>query len=209
MTWRARVDLVMGAGLSLPVHSSRVRLRDRPRSAGRLQVDGEAVGAVACLVSALLVGLRPCHVIGAGPVAGFAGDIDLRPGSRVAVFGEVVILAQVSGVAIGAHVVPRQVSARPVKRVGTGYFLAGIEVEPALADVVLGSRIPSHNVSLHSTVRKWDQILLQRRDTEGIRKLVILQLAVGAVGANVKLAVFLEEAGSFALVGKVCVVEIT
>src|SRR5271165_6218023 len=203
------VDLVVRPRLSLPVHGSGVRIRGRPRPAGWLQVNGEAVRPVICVVRAFLVSLRPCHMVRTGPVARFAGDIDLRPRSRVAVLGKVVILAQVGGVAIGAHVVPVLVAPRPVQRIGTRYLLSGIEMEPALAVVLLAPRIPGHNEGLYSTVGKWDQILLQRRDTERIGEVVILRLAVGAVGADVKLAVFLEEAGTVAIAGKVRVVEIS
>src|SRR5271165_5251530 len=203
------VDLVVRPRLSLPVHGSGVRIRGRPRPAGWLQVNGEAMRPVICVVRAFLVSLRPCHMVRTGPVAGFAGDINLRPRRRVAVLGKVVILAQIGGVAIGAHVVPGLVAPRPMQRIGTCYLLAGIEMEPALAVVLLVSRIPSQNESLHSTIRKRDKILLQRRDTEGIGQVVILRLAIGAVGANIELAVFFEEAGRFAVAGKVCVVEIS
>src|SRR5271166_6734870 len=158
------IDFVVRPGLPLPVHRSSVRLRGRPRPAGRLQVNGKTMRPAACIVRAFLVSLCPCDMVRTGPVAGFAGDIDLRPRRRVAVLGKVVILAQIGGVAIGAHVVPGLVAPRPMQRIGTCYLLAGIEMEPALAVVLLVSRIPSQNESLHSTIRKRDKILLQRRD---------------------------------------------
>ncbi len=90
-----------------------------------------------------------------------------------------------------------------------GYLLVGIKMKPALAVMLLAPRIPRHNKALHSTVGKGNQVLLQRIDTEGVAKVEVLRLAVGAVGANVELAVLLEEAGSYTVFRKVCVVEIS
>src|ERR1019366_5804253 len=147
-------------------------------------------------------------MIGTGSVAGFTGDVDLRPRGRIAVLGKVVIVPQIGGMAVGAHVVPRLVSSRPMQRIGVRQLLIGVEVEPALAVVLLAPRIPRHNKALYSTVGEGNQVLLQGRDPERIRKLKVLQFAVGAVGADVELAVFLEEAGRYAVFGEVCVVEI-
>src|ERR1039458_6670219 len=148
-------------------------------------------------------------MIGTGSVAGFAGDVDLRPRRRIAVLGKVAIFPQIGGTAVGAHVVPRLVSSRPMQRIGVRYLLVGVEVEPALAVVLLAPRIPRQNQALHSTVGEGNQVLLQGRDPERIRKLKVLQFAVGAVGADVELAVLLKEAGSYAIFHKVCVIKIT
>src|SRR5664279_5326040 len=148
-------------------------------------------------------------MIGTGSVAGFAGDVDLRPRRRIAVLGKVVIFPQIGGMAVGAHVVPRLVSSRPMQRIGGRYLLVGVEVEPALAVVLLAPRIPRHNKALHSTVGEGNQVLLQGRDPERIRKLKVLQFAVGAVGADVELAVLLKEAGRYAVFHKVCVIKST
>src|SRR5208283_4916864 len=163
MTRSTGIDLVVRPGLTLPMHRSQVRLRGRPRTAGRLQVNGETMRPVRCVVRAFLVSLRPCHMVRTGPVARFAGDIDLRPRGRIAVLGEIVILAQIGGVAIGAHVVPGLVAPRPMQRIGARYLLAGIKMEPALALVLLALRIPGQNERLYSTVGKRNQILLQWR----------------------------------------------
>src|SRR5208283_5021292 len=131
------VDLVVGAGLPLPVHSSRVRFQAGPRPAGRLQIYNKTVRAVAWLVRSFLVGLRPRHMIRSRPVAGFARYIDLRPRSRVAIVREVIVLAQIGGVTVRAHVIPRLVASRPVQRISGRDLLVGIEVEPALAFMIL------------------------------------------------------------------------
>src|SRR5664279_5450657 len=102
-------------------------------------------------------------------MAGFAGNIDLRPLGVVAVLGQIVVLAQIGGVAIGAHVVPRLIVSGPVQRIGRPQLLAGIEVEPALAALLFAARIPSYDEALETAVGKWNQILLQGVDTEGIR----------------------------------------
>ena len=90
-----------------------------------------------------------------------------------------------------------------------GHLLVGIKMKPALAVMLLAAGIPRHYKALHSTVRKWNQVLLQRIDSEGVGEIEVLRLAVGAIGANVKLAVLLEEAGSHAVFRKVCVVEVS
>jgi len=65
---------------------------------------------------------------GAWPVARFAGDIDVRPRIGVAVFGEVMVLAQLGRVALGVHVIPGEIGPGPVKRIRKRYLLDGIQV---------------------------------------------------------------------------------
>src|SRR5512133_4141861 len=59
-----------------------------------VEVDGEAVVAALAPGQRALLALRPGDVGRAGAVAGFAGDVDLRPGRRIAVFLRVVVLTQ-------------------------------------------------------------------------------------------------------------------
>ena len=107
-----------------------------------VEVDGEAVVATFAPGQRALLALRPGDVGRAGAVAGLAGDVDLRPGRRIGVFRGVVVLAQLGRMALGAHEVPGLVEPGPVQRVAGVQVLVGIEVEPALAALVLRPRCP-------------------------------------------------------------------
>jgi len=96
-----------------------------------------------------------------------------------------------------------------VQRIGWLDLLAGIKVEPALAALLFAARIPSYDKTLETAVGKWNQILLQGVDAEGIRKVEVLKLAVGAFGMNVKLGIFLIEGGSNSVLGKVSIAEVS
>jgi hypothetical protein len=76
-------------------------------------------------------------------------------------------------------------------------------VEPALALAV-----PSDLQRLQAPAGQGDQVLLQRRDAEGVAHLEVGQLAVGSVGADHELVAALEEAGGDALVLERGVVEV-
>jgi hypothetical protein len=88
------------------------------------------------------------------------------------------------------------------------HLLAGIEVKPALPAFVPGSRIPRDTQTLKPTLRKWDEILLHREDSEGVPDRVILQLAVGPVSANVELVVLLVETRCYSVFAEAGVCEV-
>ena len=95
----------------------------------------------------------------------------------------VVVLAQVGRMAIGAHVVPILIDAGPVASVTRRDLLAGIQKEPPLAATLARPRIPGDSQRLQTSAGHRDQILLQRIYAERKFDFVIMQRAVGAVGA--------------------------
>ena len=84
----------------------------------------------------------------------------------------------------------------------------GIEMEPALPALILGTGVPGDAQRLIATIGEADQILLQGIHAEGVADLIILQRAVRSVGADHELAVTAEEGGSDVGVGEIHVVEI-
>ena len=84
----------------------------------------------------------------------------------------------------------------------------GIEVEPALAALVLRPAVPGDRQRLQAAIGKLDQVLLQRIEAEGVLDLERGELAVGAVGLDEELAVLAEEARAHAVIVEARVVEI-
>src|SRR5512132_512467 len=158
-----------------------------------VEVDGEAVVATFAPGQWALLALRPGDVDRAGAVAGLAGDVDLRPGRGIGVFLRVVVLAQLRRVALGAHEIPGLINPCPVQRIAGLELLIGIQMEPALAALVLRPAVPGDAERLHPPVREGDQVLLQRVDAEGVADLEVGELAVRPVGVDEELAVPLDE----------------
>src|SRR5512143_1277730 len=71
--------------------------------------------------------------------------------------------------------------------------LLGIQVIPPLAALVLRSRVPHDGQRLQASVRKWDEILLQRCDAERVLDLELGRLAIAPVSAYQEFAVALIE----------------
>ena len=141
-------------------------------------------------------------------MAGLAGDVDFAVGRLVGVAGCVVALLQIGRMAFGALQRPVLVAPGPVQRVLVVDLLAGLQVEPALAALILRPGIPGDRQRLVTPAGKGDQVLLQRIDAEGVGDLVVGELAVGAVGADHELVAALEEAGFDFLVPELGVGEI-
>src|SRR5213594_1518364 len=76
------------------------------------------------------------------PVTGLARDIDLRPGRLESIALRAVVLAQVGGVAFGAHVVPVLIDPGPMKRISRLQVPPRIEVEPATSAVFARPAVP-------------------------------------------------------------------
>ena len=110
--------------------------------------------------------------------------------------------------ALGALEVPGLVDAGPVQRVAGLELLVGVEVEPALAALVLRPAVPGDAQRLHPAVGKGDQVLLQRRDAEGVADLEVGELAVRAVGIDQELAVAPEEPRGDVAVGEGGAIEV-
>ena len=73
-------------------------------------------------------------------------------------------------------------------------LLVRIEVEPALAALVLRPAVPGDRQRLQPAVGKCDQVLLKRIDPERVFDFELGELAVRAVGLDQELAVAAEEA---------------
>jgi hypothetical protein len=117
-------------------------------------------------------------------VAGLAADADLGPGGGEAVRRGVVILAHAGRMALRAHEIPILVQLGPVQDVVVLDVLVRIEMKPALAAVALRAAVPGDREGLQAAVGKFDEILLQRLDAEGVFHLERGELAVGPVGLD-------------------------
>ena len=193
MTAGTDLHLGRGPGRPRPLGDTALAVLDGPRAVAPPEVHDEAGCArrrPRCPGGARL---GPGDVGRGGTVAFLAGHRELRPGSGVAVRGEVVSLPEVRRVALGALEVPRLLPARPVKRVRRPERLVGIEVKPALTALGPGPRVPGQAQRLEPTARERDEVLLEGIDAEGIGDLELTGLAVRPVGANEELAVAAEE----------------
>ena len=86
--------------------------------------------------------------------------------------------------------------------------LVRVEVKPALAALVLGPRIPGERERLHAAVGKFDEVLLQGIEAEGVFHLERGELAVRPVGLDEELAVLAKEARRHAVIVEARVVEV-
>jgi len=101
-------------------------------------------------------------------VACLATDINFGPCRFVSLRLWVVTFLEISCMALRTHGIHVLVKPCPVQRIAMGNFLIGIEVKPALP-----FRVPSNGEALKSAAWKFDQILLQRLDTEGVLDLEV------------------------------------
>ena len=81
-------------------------------------------------------------------------------------------------------------------------------MKPALTALVLRPAVPGDRKRLYPAIRKFDQVLLQRVDAEGVFHLEGRELAVGTVGLNEELAVLFEKAGMDAKIIEAGIIEI-
>ncbi len=147
--------------------------------------------------------LGPLHMPGSGAVAGFAADVDVRPGGLVRVGLDVVVLLEVGGMARGAHPVPVQGRVGPILPVFRGYRLVRVEVIPPLA-----FHIPGDGQALHPAAGKRDQVLLKGVPSEGVGDLEIPHDAIRPLGMDKELVVLAVEPGDDAEAFKGGIVEI-
>jgi hypothetical protein len=71
--------------------------------------------------------------------------------------------------------------------------LVGVHVIPALAAGCGRAAVPGDAERLQPAVGKFDQVLLQRIDAEGVGDAIVVQRAVGAVGADEEVVAAAEE----------------
>jgi hypothetical protein len=104
--------------------------------------------------------------------------------------------------------IPVLVQLRPVQDIVVFDLFVRIDVKPALAAFVFRPSVPGDRQGLNTAVRKFDEILLQRRDTESVSHLEHGKLAVRAVGFDQEFAAPAEETLTHAVIVEACVVEI-
>ena len=133
---RARLDL---GPLTRPVGQARRHARGVAHAEAAVVHRAQALdeqahrGRVAAGQAALLPVLGPRDVRRPRSVARLARHVDLGPRRLVGVGRQVVVAPEIGRVAVGAHVVPVLVRARPVERIVVRDLLLRVEVEPALA----------------------------------------------------------------------------
>ncbi len=182
---------------------------DRPRDPlAFVQRDAEPLRPA---VEPLPVALLPCprNVGRTRSMAGLTGDIDLGVGGGEAPGLRIVALPHARRVALGAHVVPVLAPGRPVQLVRVSHVLPRIEVKPALAALRLGARVPGDAERLEAPIGKLDEVLLERGHAERVLDIVVVQLAVGAIGPHHELAALAREGRRDAAVGEPGIVEVT
>ncbi len=150
----------------------------------------------------------PGHMPRARPMAGFTGDIDLRPSSLITVRRKIEVLAKIGRVAVGAHIVPGLVRAGPVQWIAGRNRLIRVQMEPALPAGRFRTAIPGQAERLDAAAREGDQILLQRIDAERVGNLIVLQFTVRTIGSDEVLAVLARECGGHAEMRDAPIVEI-
>src|SRR5262249_57043208 len=96
----------------------------------------------------------------------------------------------------------------PVQHVVVLDLLVRIEMEPALAALLLRPTVPGDRQRLQAAVGKLDQVLLKRVEAERVLDLEGGELAVRPVGLDEKFAVLAEEARAHAVMLEARVVEV-
>ena len=87
-------------------------------------------------------------------------------------------------------------------------LLVRMEMEPALSALLLRAAIPGDRQCLQPAVRKFDEILLQRLDAEGVFHLERGEPAIGSIGLDEEFPILTEETGMHAVIIKARVGEI-
>jgi hypothetical protein len=141
-------------------------------------------------------------------MAGFATHADFRKARGKTIVSRIIVLAHAGRVALGAHEIPVLVQLGPMQDVVVFDLLVRIEMEPALAALLLRAAVPGDRERLQPAVREFDEILLQRIDAEGVLHLERGELAVRSVGLGEKFSVLAEEARAHAEMLEAGVVEI-
>ena len=126
----------------------------------------------------------PGDVGGPWAVARLTRDVDLRPGRGVGLRLRAVVLLKVRGVALRARVVPVLRQRGPVQDVTMVDLLALVGVEPPLATLLTGARVPRHAERLVPPAGHLERVLLQRAESKRVLHVEVGEPAVGAVGAD-------------------------
>ena len=146
--------------------------------------DGQAHAGILCFQGLILC--RPGQVVFTRTMAGFTTNIDVRPGGPEAVGVDVIAFDQIGRMAFCTHVIPVLQGPCPVQCMCMVDFFILIKMEPALSTGIYGACIPRNAQCLQSSVRKFNQVLLQWCDTKCVADPEILQAAIGSVGVDEK-----------------------
>ena len=202
VTQAAGLDLLAHErGRDVPARVARVRI-DRPDdTVAFVEPDQQTLARIIALAERPPALLRPGPAGVPGPLSmtRLAAHADLREARGEAVGRRVVILAHAGRMAPRAHEIPVLVQPGPVQHVVVLDLLVRIEMEPALAALLLRPAVPGERQRLQASVGKLDQILLQWLDAERVLDFKRRQPAVGPVGFDEKLPILAEEAGSHAV----------
>src|SRR5262245_55844500 len=101
-------------------------------------------------------------------VARLATDVDLLPARIESISRRVVLLRDVRRMRVGDHEVPVLRRACPVELVVVRDAIGRVKMKPALAALSLRTRIPGDRERLHASIRKIDQILLEREHAKRV-----------------------------------------
>ena len=62
--------------------------------------------------------------------------------------------------------------------------LFGVQMKPSLAALFLRAGVPGNRKSLNAPIREGNQVLLERMDSKSVFDLVVMKLAVPAIGRD-------------------------
>lgn len=123
--------------------------------------------------------VSPFHMPASRPMTRFARYVDFPPGGGISVGSKVIIFPEICGVATGTHGVPVLSVANPMKPIMGRYHLPGVLMKPFLFPL-----IPALACCLKPAARKFDQVLLQGKNTKRIHNRVVVIGTVIALGVD-------------------------
>ena len=141
-------------------------------------------------------------------MASLAGDVHIGPAGGIAIGGKIVVLLQIRGMAARALIVPGLVAPGPMQAIAGARDLAGIKGKPALTTLLFRTAVPSDPERLIAAARKGDQILLQRKNAEGVGDFIIMLRAVRPLCPHHELFAIAGKNRCDAVIGQRCMAEI-
>ena len=138
-----------------------------------------------------------------------AVDVHIGPAGRVAIGSKIIVLLQIGGMAARALIVPSLVASGPMEAIASAQDLGGVKGKPALTALCLRTAVPGDAERLIAATRKGDQILLKRKDAEGVGDFIIMRRAVRPLGPHHEFIAIARKNRGDAVMGERCVGEIT
>ena len=150
-------------------------------------------------------------MLSSGAMAGFAADVDGLVLGVVAVGAEVVILVNISAVALSTATVPIVIDTGPMQWARMRDIFIGIfiDVVPPLTALCLWPGVPGDTQCLKSSPGQRQEQLLKGIDPENIGDFKGLKLAIGIVGTDPVVTVLARKFTGNALISKGDVIEVT